>query len=340
MQSNEKKVKISILLLIMLVLSVISLFYQSINPFLRRKLCEDFSIVSKRDAMLVHFISIGQGDAIAINLPNGKIMLIDCGLEESNVTLTNYLSSKVFHDKRNNYIDYLVLTHADIDHTGGARKLIKEFELGEIFIPTVAGTTAYYENLMKDITNAKIKVCKSQESVIEQDGYKISFFVEEVGTSTNDCSTVIKLEYCGASFLFAADISAEVENVLASKYSSELACDVLKVAHHGSKYSSSKEFLNVAKPKYAVICCGENDYGLPAEDAINNLKSISASILRTDLDGNICFVVGNDYNLNYLIGNYFITSLNIDIRLLFLIIDIVIALNVLIIVFKRDKKRK
>ena len=120
MQSNEKKVKISILLLIMLVLSVISLFYQSINPFLRRKLCEDFSIVSKRDAMLVHFISIGQGDAIAINLPNGKIMLIDCGLEESNVTLANYLSSKVFHDKRNNYIDYLVLTHADIDHTGGA----------------------------------------------------------------------------------------------------------------------------------------------------------------------------------------------------------------------------
>lgn len=107
-------------------------------------------------------------------------------------------------------------------------------------------------------------------------------------TSSNDSSLVIMLEYGSFSFLFTGDISNKTESKLVSS-GVDLSCDVLKVAHHGSKSSSSLEFLKATGAKYSVICVGQNSYGHPTSSALNNLASAGMVIYRTDKDGNVEF---------------------------------------------------
>lgn len=320
------------------------LFYNFLNPLVFR-VFSNFNIVSYKDNLLVHYINIGQGDSMAINLPDGKVMVIDCGPTSSSSTLIKYIDENVLSNSNKKFIDYLLLTHADADHTGGALKLVQTYDVGTVYLPVEIENYRYaatYTNFLNYVEKENIYTKFNLNGTkIEQNGYKFQFFgpIKEY-KDTNDACSVIKLEFKNKSFLFTGDIPTEVEQELVAEFGKALDSDVLKVAHHGSKYSSCLEFLNVVTPNYSVISSGENNFGHPSEQAISNLRQVGSQVLRTDKEGNILFVVGKNYNLTLLTDDFTITSIIFDYRYLVLIIDAVILVNVVIIACKRTKNTK
>ena len=325
------------------IITIFIFFYPIIQPRIYSALYNNFSIISNRGNLLVHFITVGQGDAIAINLPDGKVMLIDAGPTDSNVSLTTYINEKVVNSKLNKRIDYFVMTHADSDHIGGALRLLQTFEVDTIYMPVVTEETATYSELYDYIYENDYNLINSVDAEdIIKSNYTIEFFGPIDTVDENDFCQIIRIEYISHSFIFTGDISSEIENEYVKTYGELLDSDVLKVAHHGSKYSSSIEFVEAVSPKYAVISCGPNSYGHPTQEAISSISSTGATILRTDNDGNILFAVGDYYDLSVKTGEYGITGVILDYRILILVIDGVLIFCAVkrLLQEKRSKKRK
>lgn len=156
-------------------------------------------------------------------------------------------------------------------------------------------------------------------------------------SDTNDSCPIIRLEYLETSFLFTGDISTDIEEKLLTNYYENIDCDIIKIAHHGSKYSSSLEFLQAVSPEYAVISCGKNSYGHPTDTVINNIIEVGSSVLRTDLQGNILFSVVEQNSYDVLTGDYIITGLILDYRFFVLIIDIILLVSICVLIFKKEK---
>jgi len=324
----------------MIILTLSCLFYSKLNPFFINLFADKLNIVSNKNNMLVHFIDVDQADAVAINLPDGKVMLIDTGSEEVNTTYINYLKENVVHTKTNCYIDYLVLSHADMDHVGGTMKLLKNFEVGTIFMPKIESNSEGYQEILSFVENrCKYQICGDEFS-ITQSNYSIKFFEQLNNTNTNDASQLIKLEFMESSFLFVGDISSSVEDEYIERYGKDLDCDVLKVSHHGSNSSSRKEFIEVVTPKYAVISVGaENSYGHPSFDVLQRFETANSKVVRTDKDGNILFVVGKNYNLYQINGYYFITGLSLNYVGFIVVLDCGLIMLAVVVLFKKEKNK-
>ena len=148
MFTKQKIKKLIIILIFMIIFTLSLVFYDVINSKIINVFANRFNIVSNKDNFLVHFIDVNQADAVAINLPDGKVMLIDNGSKEVNTTYVNYLRENVIHSKRNNYVDYLVLSHSDMDHIGGTMKLLKNFNIGTIYMPKLASNSNGYAEII------------------------------------------------------------------------------------------------------------------------------------------------------------------------------------------------
>ncbi len=338
----KQKIKNTIIILIFMIIFTLSLvFYSTLKPFFFNLFADKFNIVSTKDNLLVHFIDVGQADASAINLPDGKVLLIDTGDKEVNTTYINYLKENVTNTKRGNYIDYLVLTHADMDHIGGTMKLIKNFEIGTIYIPKVDTDSQGYKEISQNLPkNSKI-IKLGEEFIIKNENYKIKFFKILNSTNQNDSSQIIKIEYNNKIFLFVGDISASIEDDYVEIYGKELDADVLKVSHHGSNTASSELFLNCVTPKYAVISVGYgNDYGHPTFDVLQRLNEVGAKVFRTDDDSNILFAHGYSYNLKVLTNIYYIVNVPLDYSIYVVALDSVLLVIIAVIFLKKDKNKQ
>lgn len=332
MDIQKKIVKLSIAILVIL---VACLFTPVLSPIVFNLLLSQ-DIIMARDGMLVHFISVGQGDAIAINLPDGKIAIIDTGPEDSVVNFTNYLDEYVLSRDKDKVIDYLILTHADNDHVGGTLRVMNKFDVRALYVPTVDGDSSVYLLAKEYWSNSNINIIQHMPNLrIENMGYTIEFLGPLNYENTNDSCPMIKLIYKNHSFLFTGDLSSEMESVFIDRFSSNLDCDVLKVAHHGSKFSTSLQFVKAVTPNYSVISCGNNMYGHPTDEVINNLTTINSKILRTDRDGNIAFII-NDYGINYCTGSYKISNV-FNYAVYLFIIDCIFII-MLIVVYIKNKK--
>ncbi len=340
MITKQKIKKLIVIFCVMLVLILTCVFHSRLHPFFINLFAEKFKIISNKDNLLVHFISVGQADATAINLPDGKVMLIDTGTQDVNTTYVNYIKENVLHTKRKDYIDYLVLSHADMDHVGGTMKLLKNFEIGTVYLPKIASNSIGYAEILSFVENNFDFITLGEEFIIKTELYKITFFEILNNSNTNDSSQVLKLESDNKSFLFTGDITARVEQLYIKKYGDELDCDILKVSHHGSNSSTSTEFLEFVTPEYAVISVGfGNDYGHPTYDVLERLKSVGTEILRTDKHDDILFVVGDDYNLKLMNKTYYITRLSLDYVGLVMVVDgLLIVLGVLVLIKKEKNK--
>ena len=337
---NDKKrlIKLIILVSVMTVLAITFVFSASINKFLYNFAFDKFNIVANENNLLVHYINVGQGDAIAINFPTGTTMLIDAGTKEKSVTYTTYIKEKVLANSRSNKIDYLVLTHADDDHIGGALRLLNNFEVGAVYLPYLDSDTDAYVELKNYVLQNCNYAFITNELSFENTGCEVVTFGPLALETENDTCPIIKIGYKDKTFLFTGDVSTKAEDMLINEYDKTLDCDVLKVAHHGSTESTSKEFLDIITPAYAVVSVGENSYGHPSEEVLNRLKTTQTNVLRTDKNGNILFAVGKNYELNYICENYYLTNLTLDIRVWVLVVEIILLVVVGIIVFKKPKQ--
>jgi competence protein ComEC len=242
-------------------------------------------------SLTVAFLDVGQGDAIFIRTPSGKQMLVDGG-PSGGVVLRELGKVMPFYDRS---IDIVVATHPDQDHIGGLNDVLERFSV-DLFVQTMTtSTTAVFQTLIKTLENKKIKqeIIKLPEEIDFGDGAKFYIIFPDKDTSgwkTNDSSIVGKLIYGEDSFLLTGDSPISIENYLIKKYGSSLQSDVLKVGHHGSKYSSSNLFIQTVLPTYSIISAGlDNRYGHPNMEILDILEKFSSKILKTIGNGEIMF---------------------------------------------------
>ena len=230
----------------------------------------------------VYCLDVGQGDSILIT-NNNKTMLIDASTNEMGSRVVKYLN-----DLGIKKIDYLVGTHPHEDHIGGLDNVIKNFDIGTIYMPNVVATTKTYEEVIDAISAKKLKVTSPKTG----DKFTVGNAECEVMSIRNDkddynnCSIVIKMDFNNVSYLFTGDAEESVESSRKWPH-----IDVLKVGHHGSNTSSSKNLLEQIKPEVALISVGQgNTYGHPTQATLKRLSNIGAKIYRTDENGTILLI--------------------------------------------------
>ena len=221
----------------------------------------------------IYFIDVGQGDSTLIVTPKNKKILIDGGEGKTNV-LFQYLL-----DRRINKIDYIIISHFDSDHCNGLIEIIEKMRVENIVMSKQSKESEEYKKILEIIKQKNIKVSsvKAEDKIIiEKNLYtKILNPAEKIEfQDLNNNAIVAKLVYKDFSILFTGDIEKAEEN-LAKKYKNELKSTILKVAHHGSKTSTSEEFLKYVEPQIALIGVGENNkFGHPNQITIEKLKNI------------------------------------------------------------------
>ena len=255
-----------------------------------------YNITIFNKGLEITYIDVGQGDSIFIKFPNDKSnILIDTGGKVTYGNLkNNYSVGKNIVDYLKSMgirkLDYLIITHGDFDHMGDSLYLIDKFKVENVIF-NCGEFNALEKELIKVLDEKKIKYysCIKELNI---DNNKLYFLQTKKYDNENDNSNVIYTEFNGYKFMFMGDAGVEKEKDILDKYN--LAnIDVLKVGHHGSKTSSSKEYIDEIKPKYAIISVGKNNrYGHPNKEVLNNLDN--SKIYRTDQDGSIMFKIKNN----------------------------------------------
>ena len=240
-------------------------------------------INTNNDLLKVHYLDVGQGDSIFIELPNNETMLIDAAESYQSENIINYLKNLNYQK-----IDYVIGTHPHTDHIGGLKDIINTFEIGKIYMPKVVSTTKTYESLLMAIKdkNLKINTAKAGTSIIDTDALKINILAPNNSTYTelNNYSVVTKITYGTTKFLFMGDAEKLSENEIKENVSA----DVIKIGHHGSNTSSNIDFIKKVNAKYGIISVGlNNKYNLPKEETIKNWENSGTKIYLTSINGTI-----------------------------------------------------
>ena len=249
----------------------------------------------------ISFLDVGQGDSIFIKFPYNKgNILIDTG------GIISYKKEK-WEERSKEYsiadskiipylnslgltkLDYLILSHGDIDHMGEAINLVNGFKVDKVIFNL--GEYNYLElEFIKELEKKNILYYKNIEKL--NIGNNILYFLgDNLYDNENDNSNVIYLNFSNIKIIFMGDAGTEVEEDILDKYDLK-DIDILKVGHHGSKTSTSNKFIDKINPKYSIISVGKNNrYGHPNSEVLDILNN--SSIYRTDRDGSIVFKIKN-----------------------------------------------
>ena len=236
-------------------------------------------------ALEVHFFDVGQGDAIFIETPNGRQVLIDGGRDARVIEKLGRVMP--FYDRS---IDLVVATHMDSDHIGGLLMVLRQFEVGGILVSTTESNTELSEAFWGIIKEKDIAVMQVErgDNFLLDDGVNMLVLAPwpELlnGAKDNDTSVVVKLTYKNDSFLFTGDLEKRGEYALVQS-GIDVTADVLKLGHHGSKTSSVPLFLARVAPRLVLIQVGKNSYGHPHPSVLERLRGVN--VLRNDIRGDI-----------------------------------------------------
>jgi len=263
--------------------------------------------VAGGDGLLrVTFLSVGQGDAALVTLPDGKQMLVDGGgnFGDDELRVGKRLLGPALHALGVDRLDYLVLSHEHPDHLQGVLWAAAYLDVGEFWESGVSsGGVAYRE--LKWVLAARgvpVRTLSAALPAFPAGGALVeALWPPGPGSAftgdANDTSLVFRLRLGRTALLFTGDLGTEEEEDLVAR-GVPLGCTLLKVAHHGSRYSSSDPFLAAAAPKAAVISAGYgNSFHLPAPSTLARLQSRAIRVYRTDLDGSVQAVCGPDGTL-------------------------------------------
>ncbi|MBC1549848.1 MBL fold metallo-hydrolase [Listeria sp. FSL L7-1434] len=238
----------------------------------------------------VHFIDVGQGDAIYIKAPSGEDILIDAGNKGKGKIVVNYLKKLKVKD-----IDIMIASHSDADNIGGLPEVMNSIKVKSLYAPNSTNTTAAYKDFVNTAKKKKLAIKTAKAGVkLPVKGVNAQFVgpVKTYGkTDRNNWSAVLHVAYKKNTFLFTGDAQTKAETDMI-KAKKTLRADVLKVSTQGSKTATSQAFVNVVKPKYAIISVGKNGYGHPTSQTVSRLTKAKAKVYRTDRSKTIV-VTGN-----------------------------------------------
>jgi competence protein ComEC len=248
----------------------------------------------QRDWLLhIEFYDVGQGDSYLITTYEGNQVLVDGGPGDS--VLEKLAEDMGVYDKT---IEMMVLTHAHLDHFEGLIAVLKKYQVKKILLPNVEYKSEPYNEFLRAVENEqaeKIFAVQGQRIYLDKATvldvlYPSSTDVVKPKQSAdiNDTSIVAMLRFGNSKILLTGDAGTNIEQELMKRFN--LDADLLKVGHHGSKYSTSQEFIEKVTPLISVIQLGKNNYGHPAPDTINRLVKSSSQIYRTDDAKNVEFV--------------------------------------------------
>jgi len=245
--------------------------------------------LSKNQPLEVVFFDVGQGDSIFIETPKKQQILIDGGPDS--VILEKLGKEMPFYD---NTLDLIILTHPEKDHLTGLISVLKRYKVENILWTGVKRDTLEFQEWERKILEEKanIKIAHPLQKIIaSKTVLEILYPFENLAgrefEDSNETSIVSRLVFGENSFLFTGDIrKSEEKEILEQR--TNLDSDILKVSHHGSKTSSSKEFIEKVLPEIAVISAGKgNSYGHPHQEVLDILEDYGIKILRTDQNGDI-----------------------------------------------------
>ena len=241
------------------------------------------------DKMYVSFIDVGQGNCTLLRC-GGKAILVDSGEVGAAQTVINYIKNLGIDE-----INCVLVTHPHTDHMGAMTKILYEFKIDDLIMPEIPEeiipTNKTYEKFLTAVSdNAGNVIAAKPGETYSYGEMTLEIFAPlRDYDNLNDMSAVSRISYGDTSVMFTGDATTTVEKDLLKK-NIDYSATVLNVGHHGSKTSSSEAWLRAVNPKYAVICCGENnDYGHPHSVITKRLEEFGIEYFETDLLGTIVF---------------------------------------------------
>ncbi len=247
---------------------------------------------TERSATLtVSFLDVGQGDAIFIETPSKRQILIDGGKDNS--VLQELSKVMPFWDRT---IDMVIATHPDSDHTGGLAEVISRYAVDTFVHSGVNSGTSISEGLFTVLAKEGVqKVLARRGQVFDfGDGAYITVLFPDRDVTeleANTASVILKVTFGGSSFLLMGDSPQGIEKYVVSLDGEQLSADVLKAGHHGSKTSSNPLLVGFVNPKYAVLSYGcDNSYGHPNQEVLDTLNNFEIEILEKCKEGRITFM--------------------------------------------------
>ena len=247
----------------------------------------------RRGLLTVSFLDVGQGDAIFIQTPGGRQVLIDGG---NGVSTLRQLSQQIpWYDKT---IDVVIGTHPDQDHIGGLIEVLRRYRVSLIVKSSVLDTEGTdfkaFEKAVTQEEGAEVLEAARGKIIDVGNGAHLEILFPDRNLSsveTNTGSIVVRLVYGETAFMLTGDAPIEIEKYLVSLDLTKLKSNVLKAGHHGSKTSSSPSFLGYVNPEYGIYSRGcENSYGHPAQETIDTFARFGVPTLDTCKEGTITFV--------------------------------------------------
>jgi competence protein ComEC len=241
-------------------------------------------------------IDIGQGDATLIKFPNNQTALVDAGNATQSFDNGEMIIYPLFNRLGIDSIDYGFITHVDADHYRGFLSLFKKGIIKKIFKPSLETDLEKDVRLDSLIRSIQIPLEYYHNNLFEFGSVKFyvlndSIETKKLNLSTNDNSGIFKIIFGKTSFLLTGDAGFKTEEYLIDRFDSFLESDVLKIGHHGSKHSTSVEFLEVVDPEYGLISAGViNKFNHPTTEVLERLKSKNIKIQRTDLSGAVIYI--------------------------------------------------
>ncbi|MBO5292386.1 MAG: MBL fold metallo-hydrolase [Lachnospiraceae bacterium] len=239
---------------------------------------------TNRDSVMeVHFIDVGQGDATLVKC-GSEALLIDAGDDTKGTLVQNYLRKQGVEK-----LDYLILTHPDSDHIGGAPVIVTKFDIEQVLVSNYEKDNSTYRKLMQALDDKGLTAQTPEAGNTYELGGAMFTILGPVREydNPNDASVALLLRNGKNRFLFTGDAEEAAECDMLDN-GIPVRADVYQAGHHGSRTSSSEAFLDAATPSYAVISCAEgNSYGHPHAQTMNALRSRGIQVFRTDEQGTI-----------------------------------------------------
>jgi len=279
-------------LIVLLVVTLLLLFFVK-SEIDRKGVDEKMVDVLENDSFLNSiFLDVGQGDATFITFPDGQQMLIDCAKDARIIEALGRVMP--FYDRD---IEYLVVTHPDLDHYGGCIDVLKRFDVEHL---VYNGLEKPEDQLWQEF-NELIDTFKEKQQYTRVDksymwniaSTTVHFlypnsFVSAKETESNNSSIVMKFTYGDQDMLMTGDAEEDIEEYLITTYGKQLDVEMLKAGHHGSNSSSIEEFVSSTRPKVAIVSAGKNNrFGHPTRRVLKRFERASTTVWRTDVHGDI-----------------------------------------------------